>query len=537
MGKLLEILGKAITVNTADLILHWLNTSALKHQTAREQLQQLNEIIQLLNTGKADTALERLRGYLFTNSDCLYARMLSAAIYLDMGRLQSAFDELMPVYSRQPSNTMALYALGHCCERLGRQDEAVQFYQDCLKFKNYLQPPRQRLAAIYFKNGQLEKTISEYELLRNEYPDDLPTLLMLGYLYIAAGQYNAAIEMLNTAILIQPDNFYQHDQEVEQLIAEGRLDQAAEKLQDILTEHCERVDLIVRHADVLNMIGAVPEATAEYERASRISPHYLEAAIKLGTQYMHLQSEQQAGRQFTTAVVINDQIVDAYIGLAVAHKLTGQPHEALGLLSLAAAIDANSTFLFAQAAALKILSAGTIAAHEPAQGDHNALIKLAINAHQRHAAIRPYDPDVHYRLAVLSAAAGRFNNAIDHLSVSLRINPTYTRAAAKLAVCLFETNHHNRALEKLPQPEPLDAQTLDLHYRTALLYCDKLTFASSLLNLRNTMDANLTATDATVNISITLQNLGLLDTAAVAWENLAETVSAAMGAPRDGQTQ
>ncbi len=537
MGKLLEILGKAITVNTADLILHWLNTAALKHHTDREQLQQLNEVIQLLNTGKVDTALERLRGYLFANSDCLHGRMLAAAIYLDMGQLQSAFDELMLVYAKQPSNTMALYALGHCCERLGRQDEAVQFYQDCLKFKNYLQPPRQRLAAIYFKNGQLEKTISEYELLRNEYPDDMPTLLTLGYLYIAAGRYNAAIEMLNTAILIQPDNFYQHDEEVEQLIAEGQLDQAAEKLQDILTERCDRVDLIVRHADILNMIGAVSDATAEYERASRISPYYLEAAIKLGTQYMHLQSEQQAGRQFTTAVVINDQIVDAYIGLAVAHKLARQPHEALGLLSLAAAIDANSTFLFAQAAALQFRTAGTIALHESSQPDHNTLTNFIINAHRHHIATRPCDPDLHYRLAVLFVAAAQFNHAIDHLTTCLRINPTYTRAAAKLAVCLFETNRHNHALQQLPKLEPLDADTLDLYYKTALLYCDKFTFASSMLNLRNTMDANLTATDPTVNISVILQNLGLLDRATAAWENLADTANSSMGTAHGVQPQ
>ena len=92
-----------------------------------------------------------------------YVNLAAAAIALADGRLNDAFDLLKSVYSKCPRNVTALYALGHCCERLGREEDAIAFYQDCLKFKNHLQFPRQRLAAIYFKNGQIEKTITEYQ--------------------------------------------------------------------------------------------------------------------------------------------------------------------------------------------------------------------------------------------------------------------------------------------------------------------------------------------------------------------------------------
>ena len=188
MSKLLEIIGRGITVDTADLIWFWLD--AVKNHERNidpAQVQRLDKIVELVGNKKIEAAEEQLRLYLFDNSSCARGRLAAAAIHISKNQLQQAVQELNSVYMRQPNNTMALYALGYCYERLGKESQAVEFYQDCLKFKNYLQLPRQRLAAIYFKNSQLEKTIQEYELLRNEYPDDISSLVTLGHLYIANG--------------------------------------------------------------------------------------------------------------------------------------------------------------------------------------------------------------------------------------------------------------------------------------------------------------------------------------------------------------
>jgi hypothetical protein len=75
-----------------------------------------------------------------------------------------------------------------------------------------------------------------------------------------------------------------------------------------------------------------------------------------------------------------------------------------------------------------------------------------------------------------------------------------------------------------------DKDTLELHYKTSLLYCDKVKFASSLLNLEQHFEKNFSSPDATVNISIILQNLGLLDRETVTWDNLADTAEQAVNA-------
>ena len=169
MSRLLEILGRAIAVDTADLIWHWFDAVDLCHDSdSSNQYHQLNKVIQLMADKRTDSATEQLRLYLFENPSCIYGHLAAAAIHISENQLQKAIEELNSVYMRRPSNTMALYALGHCYERLGKESQAIEFYQDCLKFKNYLQLPRERMAAIYFKNTQLEKTILEYELLKKE---------------------------------------------------------------------------------------------------------------------------------------------------------------------------------------------------------------------------------------------------------------------------------------------------------------------------------------------------------------------------------
>ena len=536
MSQLLEILGRAITIDTADLIWHWLSAAKLpKDDTESGRYCQLNKAIELMGHSKLDTAAEQLRMYLFENSSCTYGRMAVAAICLHNNQLAEAIKELNSVYLRQPNNTMALYALGYCYERLGKDSQAVEFYQDCLKFKSYLHLPAQRLAAIYFKNGQLEKTIEQYEMLKNEYPDDISTLVTLGHLYIATAQYMRAIETFNTAILIHPDNFHTQGENVDQLFAEGQFHEALEQIEYLLQDQPNRADLLMKHADVLRMLGASTDAVSQYEEALRICPDFLEATIKLGTQYLQLHQVRLAAQQFNKAVEINDKIVDAYIGLAISQKLAGNVSDAIGTLSLAASIQPNSSLLFAETAALRFqagLSKNLPFAnqYDNVQDDPTSLTRAVINAHRQQITHRPQNPDLHYRLGVLMMSIGRITEAIQSFQTALEINPDYTRARSKLAICLFEIDRKSEALEHLPGPDRLDKDTLELHYKTALLYCDKVKFASSLMNLERHLEKNFARPDAAVNISIVLQNLGLLDRVTATWDNLSDTAEEATNA-------
>ena len=534
MSRLLEILGKAITVDTAELMWHWLAAVGLPAgSNESDHYGRLGKAMELAGDMKLDAAAEQLRMHLFEKPACIHGRLAAAAICLQNGQLQHAIEELNSVYMRQPTNTMALYALGHCYERLGKESQAVEFYQDCLKFKRYLELPAERLAAIYYKNGQFNRAVEQYELLQSEYPDNISTLITLGHLYMAAGRDKCALTTFNKAILMHPDNFHAEDDEADRLIAEGQLYEAVEQIDDFLREQPGRPDLLLRRADVLRMLGSTADAVAQYEEVVRSCPDLLEATIKLGTQYLQMDQDELAAEQFNRAVEINDKIVDAYIGLASSQKSAGAASEALGTLSLAAAIQPNSSLLLAETASLRFKAGlGRQFTSEDGTDDPADLTHAVIAAHCQQRAQRPQNSDIHYRLGVLMLNVGRIADAIRSFEAALEINPHYTRARSKLAICLLEADRKREALDCLPGRDCLDKSTLELHYRTALLYCDRLKFASSLINLERHLEQNFACSDATVNISVILQNLGLLDRVAATWDSLTDTANQAIRVDR-----
>ncbi len=526
MSGLLEIFGRAITVETSELIWHWLD----EHQRSRNQSQSLQDrsldhIVAMMGEGKFEAANENLRLYLFEHPACCYGRMAAAGLALHAHNLKEALDELNSVYMRQPNNTMALYALGHCYERLGHPAEAIEFYQDCLKFKGYLQLPAQRLAAIYFKEGRIDDAIAQYEPMRKHYPDDISTLVTLGYLYNANGQYAKAIEIFNTAILIHPDNFVTEDDSLDELFGAAHFEEALDRVDVLLTDQPDRADLVARRADILSTMGATTDAIAQYQQALRLCPDYLEATIKLGTNYLRIHAEQLAAHQFNRAVEINDKIVEAYVGLAAAQKLAGNTSEAMNTLSLASAIGPNSAFLLAETAKL-ILKAAFEANLIQTPQDGCPLEQAVLDAHRRHLSRFPHNPDLHYRLGMLYINDNQLDEAIKAFGTALVINPGFARAATKLAVCLFEAGARNRAMEMIATPTHYDSRTLDLHYQTGLLYCNRVKFASSVLNLQRQLQNTFgPGIDPSTNISIVLQNLGLSDTVGLMWENLCQTAT------------
>jgi tetratricopeptide (TPR) repeat protein len=526
MGGLLELFGRAITFDASDLIWRWLSERQRAWADCPSlQERHLDHIIDLMGDSHLEAATEQLRLYLFEHSSCCFGRMAAAGLALCANNLPEAVEELNSVYLRQPNNTVMLYALGHCYERLGHQAQAIEFYQDCLKFKGDLQLPAQRLAAIYFKDGRLDEAIAQYEPMSRYYPDDVSTLVTLGHLYIATGQCDKAIETFNTAILIHPDNFITQDETVDQLLCAGQLDEALDHVDVLLADQPERADLLAKRADILAAMGATSDAIVQYQQAIRICPDFLEATIKLGTNYLRMHTDQLAARQFNRAVEINDKLVEAYTGLAAAQNLAGHSQDALGTLSLASAIQPNSAFLFAETAKLILkaaLKADLIQTPEASQ----TLDDIVMAAHRAHLARFPHNPDLSYRLAILCINVDQFAEAVELLEASLRINPTFARATTKMAVCLFETGRQQQALDLIMPQRSYDPGTLELYYQTALLYCNRIKFASSVINLQQQLEATVGADlNPAANISIVLQNLGLSDTVGVMWENLCQTTA------------
>ena len=87
MSQLLEILGQAITIDTSELIWHWLNAVMPPTDENNNKYERLNRAMEFFSAQKTSSASEQLRFYLFENPTCSYGLILSAAMYIQNNQI------------------------------------------------------------------------------------------------------------------------------------------------------------------------------------------------------------------------------------------------------------------------------------------------------------------------------------------------------------------------------------------------------------------------------------------------------------------
>jgi len=522
MSRLLEILGRAITQDLTELLCDFSSIGPCNCGAEHGRLGEFHKTIRLVKDIKPQAAADEIRRFLLENPSCIYGRLAAASIFLATNRLQEAVEQLQEIYKHRCSNLSVLYSLGHCCERLGRQAEAAGYYQDCLKFKDYLLMPRQRLAAIYLRNCQVEKAVEQYELLRNEYPGDAMLLLTLGHLHIATQNGPAATGAFDASILMHPDNCITGDDEITRLIRKGEITKAIQTIDRFLKTWPESPDLLVKLGDALAADGRIHESAARYTEALEICPDLLEASIKLARHHERLGLPEEAAADYNQAARINDRIVESYMGLAAAAKLQNSDTEATRALSLAASIAPNTATFCARTACLHLAArlGETNVFDEPSAVDK--FLAVVVESYRQRVADRPNNPQLYYQFGLLLMAIDKPRDAAGAFEEALSINPAFALARDKLLVCLYRLGRHADAIAGLDTCRHIDRKAMDLHYRTAILYCDRIGFASRLLELDNSIEDNLAGTGPAFNVSVVLQNLGLLDPQAAVWYGISD---------------
>ena len=526
MSKLLEIFGKGITVNTAEVIWHWLSRT-LSQEEPSAHTESLFKILDHLANREIVQSEEKTRAYLSEFPDCILGRMAAAAGCLMQNDLKETLKQVQSVYWRQPSNTMALYVMGYCHERLGQIEQAVEFYQDCVKFKSYLQLPRQRMAAIYLKEGRIDRAVREYEILTSEHPDDISAIILLGYLYLASHKLSQAVDTFNLGIISHPDNFMdsQRDDEIQSLIDSGMYEQALETIKFTIEQMGPSQDLLIRMGDLYSQWERLDEAIVCYEHAIQVQPDSLEATIKLGTHYLRYQRFSLAAEQFNRASEINDQILDAYMGLALAQKLSDEQEQAMQTLSLASSIHKNSVLLYSEAATLQFQSVLDEKNNTNTQSDKKPVsVDDVIRAYQQQIEMHKKSSDTHYKYGILMMGENNLPVAISALQNAISLNPSNYRALYKLIISIYDNCQKQKAIELLSEPDLTGASMFEQYYQMTMLYADKNEFANALKRL-NVINAtgSYKSVEVRADIEDMLETLGVIDRSAINWERINET--------------
>jgi tetratricopeptide (TPR) repeat protein len=528
--SLLETLGRGLAVDCAALLTEWLNEYGYTLADPADASYQvwLDAVVNDLVAGRWTMAEQRIRPHLAADGQSVAAHIALAAVCLHQDQVSQARESLDQVCSRRPDHTLALYALGHCSERLHEENRAIACYQDCLKLRGFLHLPMQRLGAIYTKNLQYESAIEQYTSLSQIDPEAMPIHMTLGHLYAATGQHSHAIEAFGNAILMNADALVGPDPQIDQLVHTEDFDQAILLIEGQLEQFPQKADLLSRRADILTLMGLNDEALEDYKQALRQCPTYLEAAVKLATHCSNVDALDEAARYFLQAQDINDQIIDAYMGLAMSYSQSGALQNALAALCSASMLQPNASLWMVQASRMLLKVADPCSNDASEDPGHSAatLERLFEGRVQAH----PEDPASHYAAAILALHRPDAATAANHLNHALKLHSTYPRASSKLTLAGYAMGDNQTALDGLTaKPHAGHAEpAAELYYQTCLLYCSRPRFAASMINLMQGLNRDMATMDPSPHIRIVLENLGLLDRPEMMLAWLQETILPAM---------
>lgn len=116
--------------------------------------------------------------------------------------------------------------IGFAYKKLGKHEEAIEFYKKAISFQPNEANGHFGLGIIYFELEQYTEAIEYFKETVRLRSDDFEAYFRLGYTYGKLNLYQEAIEAYNQAITLKPDHAFAHNNTGAMLATMGRYDEA-----------------------------------------------------------------------------------------------------------------------------------------------------------------------------------------------------------------------------------------------------------------------------------------------------------------------
>ncbi|RMF81662.1 MAG: hypothetical protein D6744_06865, partial [Planctomycetota bacterium] len=396
-------------------------------------------------------------------------------------------------------------------------------------------------AALAIVRRDWRAAADRYAALAELTPDDLDALLTLATLKLLEGEAQAAADLFQRALLIEPDTVGEVDHPPADPNDEHALQEAIATYEELVRRHPGVIEFHVHLADLYVQADEDEAALEQYQLALEHHPTLLEATVKIGTQHLRRGRYDQAAQAFNRAVELNDRLLVAFAGLGVAQHAADRNAEALATFDLAAGLAPNSSLLLAESTRLRVKAVRghsmstaqtTRVRTSAAPAGIDEHLAWALEHHEQRLRARPHDADLHYRYAMLARHVGDFGAALTSLREATRINPAFSKAQIMLGVALREAGDGYGSIEAFRRAILPDEDSIELHYRVALAFSRRTQFDWALLRAEDDPDCDPALRPT---LGLALQTVGMIDRMAASWNAtcaLAGDMPCFAGAPR-----
>jgi predicted O-linked N-acetylglucosamine transferase (SPINDLY family) len=279
--------------------------------------------------------------------------------------------------------------------------------------------------------GRLDEAAAAYQQLLQQFPGQFDATHLLGVIALQRGDLATAEKQISQALTSKPKDAAALNNLGTVLLRARRLDEAREQFERAAKAQPAFADAQSNLGNVLRQLGRVVESVVPLKRAYGASPKSAEIADLLGASLLETGDGRGAVAVFETSVKARSRDARAWLNLAVASAMAGNPKRALEAADQSLALEPGAAAHGARARAL----AG--------QGEL-AAAREAFAAGVRAA---PRDAVAHHNFGVFLREQGEIDAALAQLREALKLDPALAAAHEALVGALVDGGRNDEALK------------------------------------------------------------------------------------------
>ena len=322
-----------------------------------------------------------------------------------------------------------------------------------------------RLGSLLLDRGQVDEAVEHLQKAVVLQPDDAANHYNLGAVFAKQGQSDEAIHQLKETLRLKPDDADAHNHLGEALAMKGQVGAAISQLREALRLKPDNADAHNNLGIALGQDGRTSEAIPEFREALRLKPDHAEAHNHLGVALFKQGQVDEAISHYQQALRLRPHHAGVRDNLGAALIKKGQVDEAISQFREAGRLkpmDANMHNNLGAALEQKGQIDEAIVQYQQAihlkvdyADAHNNLghallkkgqIDTVIGEFQETVRLKPADAEAHYNLGIALFRKGQIDEAIRHYQEALRLKPDYASAYNNLGAAFMSKGQIDEAI-------------------------------------------------------------------------------------------
>jgi len=274
------------------------------------------QITLYLDTNKLDEAERQTKAILNTNSKDSSGRLFDGRLKLAHNQAEQALAILQPLSAEEPRSPVVHHFLGMAYAKKGDLPQAIQELNKAIEQAPNSIESHGALAAIYLSQGSADLAIEQAQAVLRLNPRSVPAATIMGEAYLRKNDTAKAGQVFESITKTLPNHALAHHR-LGLIARSNKKDaDALAHFEQALKANPDFIEPLAQIAtDKVNQ-GKPAEARDRLLKQRDVTPKNPLLHVLLGQFYASTKQFDQAEQAFKQAMALDDNVLDAYTGLA-----------------------------------------------------------------------------------------------------------------------------------------------------------------------------------------------------------------------------